>query len=99
LERIFPRVPHDKVGTINFPVRTIEGYVEKFLSALNIDAIRKQSFKIALDYSNGVAVTVLPNILGQLGCQVISLNAYLEPTKLTRSDEEFKKAVTNYRRL
>jgi len=89
----FPRVPHDKVGTINFPVRTIEGYVEKFLSALNIDAIRKQSFKIALDYSNGVAVTVLPNILGQLGCQVISLNAYLEPTKLTRSDEEFKKAV------
>jgi len=89
----FPRVPHDKVGTINFPVRTIEGYVEKFLSALNIDAIRKQSFKIAIDYSNGVAVTVLPNILGQLGCQVISLNAYLEPTKLTRSDEEFKKAV------
>jgi len=89
----FPRVPHDKVGTINFPVRTIEGYVEKFLSALNVDAIRKQSFKIALDYSNGVAVTVLPNILGQLGCQVISLNAYLEPTKLTRSDEEFKKAV------
>jgi mannose-1-phosphate guanylyltransferase/phosphomannomutase len=89
----FPRVPHDKVGTINFPVRTIEGYVEKFLSALNIDAIRKQSFKIALDYSNGVAVTVLPNILGQLGCQVISLNAYLEPTKLTRSDEEFEKAV------
>jgi mannose-1-phosphate guanylyltransferase/phosphomannomutase len=89
----FPRVPHDKVGTINFPVRTIEGYVEKFLSALNIDAIRKQSFKIALDYSNGVAVTVLPNILGQLGCQVISLNAYLEPTKLTRSNEEFKKAV------
>jgi mannose-1-phosphate guanylyltransferase / phosphomannomutase len=89
----FPRVPHDKVGTINFPVRTIEGYVEKFLSALNVDAIRKQSFKIALDYSNGVAVAVLPNILGQLGCQVISLNAYLEPTKLTRSDEEFKKAV------
>ncbi len=89
----FPRVSYEKVGTINFPVRVIEGYVEKFLSALNIDAIRRQSFKIVLDYSNGVAVTVLPNILGQLGCQVISLNAYLEPTKLTRAEEEFKKAI------
>ncbi|CUT05444.1 Phosphoglucomutase/phosphomannomutase, alpha/beta/alpha domain I, partial [Candidatus Kryptobacter tengchongensis] len=54
----FPRVPYDKVGTINFPVRVAEGYVEKFLESLNIEIIRKQGFKIVVDYSNGVAVTI-----------------------------------------
>jgi len=89
----FPRVPYDKVGNINFPVRVTEGYVEKFLSSLNVDLIRKQNFKIVIDYSNGVAVSILPNILGQLGCKVVSLNAYLEPSKLTRDEIEFKKAI------
>lgn len=89
----FPRVPYDKVGTINFPVRVAEGYVEKFLESLNIEIIRKQGFKIVVDYSNGVAVTIFPNILGQLGCQVISLNAYLEPSKLTKDEKEFKRAI------
>ncbi len=89
----FPRVPYDKVGNINFPVRVTEGYVEKFLSSLNVDLIRKQNFKVVIDYSNGVAVSILPNILGQLGCKVVSLNAYLEPSKLTRDEIEFKKAI------
>ncbi|MEN3037732.1 MAG: sugar phosphate nucleotidyltransferase [Candidatus Kryptonium sp.] len=91
----FPRVPYDKVGTINFPVRVVEGYVEKFLNFINIDAIKKRNFKIVIDYSNGVAVTIFPNILGQLGCQVVSLNAYLNPSKLTRDEEEFKKAIND----
>ncbi|CUS84918.1 hypothetical protein [Candidatus Kryptonium thompsonii] len=90
----FPRVHYSKVGTINFPVRVSEGYVEEFLSALNVDAIKKRNFKIVIDYSNGVAVTIFPNILGKLGCQVISLNAYLDPSKLTKDEEEFKKAVS-----
>ena len=89
----FPRVPYDKVGSINFPVRVTEGYVEKFLSSLNIELIRKQNFRIVIDYSNGVAVSILPNILGQLGCKVVSLNAYLDPSKLTRDESEFKKAI------
>ncbi|MCS7230329.1 MAG: sugar phosphate nucleotidyltransferase [Candidatus Kryptonium sp.] len=91
----FPRVSYDKVGTINFPVRVVEGYVEKFLNFINIDAIKKRNFKIVIDYSNGVAVTIFPNILGQLGCQVVSLNAYLNPSKLTRDEEEFKKAIND----
>ncbi len=95
----FPRVPYDKVGTINFPVRVSEGYIEKFLSCINVDLIRKQSFKIVIDYSNGVAVMIFPNILGQLGCQVVSLNAYLDPSKLTRDEIEFKKAINELSRI
>ncbi len=95
----FPRVPYDKVGTINFPVRVTEGYVAKFLSSLNVDLIRKQNFKIVVDYSNGVAVSIFPNILGQLGCQVVSLNAYLDPSKLTKSEDEFRKAMGELSRI
>lgn len=89
----FPRVQYDKVGTINFPIRVAEGYVEKFLELLNIEVIKNQRFKIVVDYSNGVAVSVFPNILGQFGCQVVSLNAYLDPSKLTKDEAEFRRAV------
>ncbi len=95
----FPRVHYSKVGTINFPVRVVEGYIAKFLSNLNIEFIERQNFKIVIDYSNGVAVTIFPNILGQLGCQVVSLNAYLDSSKLTRSEEEFEKALNELARI
>jgi len=95
----FPRVPYDKVGTINFPVRVAEGYIEKFLSSINVELIRKESFRVVIDYSNGVAVMIFPNILGQMGCQVVSLNAYLDPSKLTRDETEFKKAINELSRI
>jgi len=84
----FARAKYDSVGSIYFPGRTNEIYRERFLSCLNVDAISKVGFSIVIDYSNGVASTIFPNILGSLNCQVVSLNAYLEPTKLTRSKEE-----------
>jgi mannose-1-phosphate guanylyltransferase/phosphomannomutase len=47
-----------------------------------------------IDYSNGVASTIFPNILGSLQCQALALNAYLDPKKLTRDKVEFDAAVT-----
>ncbi len=84
----FARAKYDSVGSIYFPGRTNEIYRERFLSCLNVDAISKAGFRIVIDYSNGVASTIFPNILGSLSCQVVSLNAYLEPTKLNRSKDE-----------
>jgi mannose-1-phosphate guanylyltransferase/phosphomannomutase len=85
----FPRAPQDKVGSISFPERTTEAYKERFLSALDIDAINKRNFKLAIDYSNGVAATIFPIILGSFECQVVALNAHLDPRKLTRNKYEF----------
>ncbi|MBI4535016.1 MAG: nucleotidyltransferase, partial [Ignavibacteriae bacterium] len=85
----FARAHRDKVGNISFPERTTEVYREKFLSSLNVEAIGKKKFKVVIDYSNGVASTIFPVILGSFECQVVALNAYLDPKKLTRDKYEF----------
>ena len=85
----FARASRDKVGSIAFPERTTEAYKEKFLSSLDIEAISKRHFKIALDYSNGIASAIFPMILGSFNCQVVALNAHLDPRRLTRDQYEF----------
>lgn len=89
----FHRSPAEKVGGINFPERTTEVYREQFLAALQLDAIRKAKLKIVVDYSNGVASTIFPTILGAFDCQVVALNAHLDPKKLTREKSEIETSL------
>ncbi len=89
----FPRASREKVGNILFPERTTESYREKFLSSINIDAINKRKFNVVLDYSNGVASTIFPLILGSFDCQVIATNAHLDPKRLTRDQYEFDNSI------
>jgi mannose-1-phosphate guanylyltransferase/phosphomannomutase len=90
----FARAPREKVGSISFPERTTEAYKEKFLSSLELEAINKKKFKLVIDYSNGVASTIFPIILGSLDCQVVALNAHLDPRRLTRDKYEFDYSMT-----
>lgn len=70
-----------EVGDIDFPSRIIEEYIERYFDLIDTKTIKKKGFKIVLDYSFGSSSLVLPLILGKLGCESISLNAFLEPHK------------------
>lgn len=95
----FPRAPYDKVGTIEFPVRTGEAYRKNFLKSTDTEMISKAKFRIAIDYAFGITSMIFPNILGTLGVEVVSLNGYLEPTKLTRAKEEFKRSTEQLKNI
>ena len=85
----FSRAHHDQVGTISFPERTTESYIQRFSETLDTQAIRSSKLKMVIDYSNGIASTIFPNILGNLDVQVVALNAYLDSRKITRTKEAF----------
>lgn len=89
----FTRSSHDAVGTIKFPERSTESYVERAYAALDVQAIRSGGVKLVIDYSNGIASTIFPNILGNLNVQAVSLNAYLDSQKLTRTKELTEQSV------
>ncbi|MCU0452862.1 MAG: sugar phosphate nucleotidyltransferase [Bacteroidetes bacterium] len=89
----FPRASYDKVGTIHFPERATEAYIERFLAAVNTSVIRNSGLKLVIDYSHGIASTVFPNILGDMNVQVVALNAYLDAAKLTRTKEQFDESL------
>jgi len=89
----FRRAGPERVGHIDFPVRVTEGYIEDFLEHLDLGAFRDRRLKIVIDYSYGAASFALPQILGHLQCEAISLNAFADPAKLTRSRKDFAAAL------
>ncbi|MFH0989060.1 MAG: sugar phosphate nucleotidyltransferase [bacterium] len=89
----FIRANHDAVGSIRFSERSTESYLERAYATLNIQAIRSASLKLVIDYSNGIASTIFPNILGDMNVQVIALNAYLDRQKLTRTNDEIQHSL------
>ncbi|MCK4224445.1 MAG: NTP transferase domain-containing protein [candidate division Zixibacteria bacterium] len=89
----FRRASPEETGQLDFPQRVIESYRRDFLRAIDSQQIRKAQFKVVVDYSNGGACEIFPSIIGALGCEAISLNAYLDPQKLSRSEEELSRSI------
>ncbi len=89
----FNRAHHEQVGSISFPERTTESYVQRFLETLDTKTIQPSKLKLVIDYSNGIASTIFPNILGNLEIQVVALNAYLDNKKITKTVESFENSL------
>lgn len=75
------RVQPEDVGIITFPERTNEIYQSRFLSSLDAELISNRNFKLLIDYSFGLASTILPGLLGKLNTEVISLNNFVDGTR------------------
>jgi mannose-1-phosphate guanylyltransferase/phosphomannomutase len=78
-----------ELGEISYAPTATEEYIQGFLSKINIDAIRSSNKKIIIDYNFGVTSIVLPSILGRLGCEVISVNAFIDERRLVKTKDEF----------
>jgi mannose-1-phosphate guanylyltransferase/phosphomannomutase len=86
----FRRTQMDDVGVLDFPSRMLERYTGAFLAALNAQALKDAGFKVVIDYAWGNSSIVLPQLLGGLGVDQISLNAYFDAQRARnfRGDRE-----------
>ncbi len=89
----FPRVAMEEAGEVMFPPRALEYYEEGFKRILDYERVRKANFRIVIDYAWGSAVGIFPQVLGDLRCEVVGLNAYPDGTRLTKSQDEFDASV------
>lgn len=91
IERLFfgediKRVPYNEVGSILFPERSNETYAMRFTEGLEVEQIKNSQYRLLIDYSNGLASTTFPVLLGSLGVHVVSVNSYVD-TEEGFSDE------------
>jgi len=86
----FRRTGMDEVGLLDFPSRMLERYTSAFLESLSAHAVKEAGFKVVIDYAWGNAAIVLPQLLGGLGVDQISLNAYFDAQRARsfRDDRE-----------
>jgi phosphomannomutase len=72
----------DQLGSIESDPGAIERHIERILAlpVLDVAAIRKRRFLVALDTCHGAGSAVLPELLSRLGCEVVAINS--EPNGL-----------------
>jgi phosphomannomutase len=78
-EGVIPRATWDALGTIEPDPGAIARHIAAVLALpyLDVEAIRRRRFKVALDCVRGAGATIMPSLLEQLGCQVTAID--LEP--------------------
>jgi mannose-1-phosphate guanylyltransferase/phosphomannomutase len=93
LREDFKRATPDRVGEIITPPRAQEYYRAGFLKAIQANIFQDAKMKIVIDYAFSSASMILPDILGRLGIEVVSLNAYLSAQRVTKTAEEFQTSL------
>ena len=74
----YARATPEKVGRIDPAPTTIDAYRQLFLGRLSTKILTERRFKVVVDCAFGTTGSVLPELLGRLGCDVIALNAYAD---------------------
>ncbi|MCH5181044.1 MAG: phosphoglucosamine mutase [Prevotellaceae bacterium] len=95
----FADVDHLGCYTKNFYFDQRHIEMVKYLELVDVEAIRKANFRVAIDAVNSVGGVVLPKLLGQLGVtQVTGIN--MEPTgDFAHNPEPLKENLSDIRNL
>jgi mannose-1-phosphate guanylyltransferase / phosphomannomutase len=99
IERMFfgedyERASMEETGELSFPFyRVAEQYKEGFVHYVDGKVISDRHPKVVIDYAFGSAAQIFPSILGDLGCEVIALNAHVDESKITKTKDEFEKSL------
>jgi mannose-1-phosphate guanylyltransferase/phosphomannomutase len=91
LREDFKRAPPDEIDEVIVPPHAAEYYRTGYLKAINKEVIRGGKMKVVIDYAYSTAALIFPGIFGKLGVEVIALNSYIDPQKVSISFAERKK--------
>jgi len=95
----FRRAFFSEFGEITFPDRAMETYVRGLLGSWDIERIRSRAYRLVIDYSYSPASLTLPNILGDLGAEVLSMRAFNDQHHVNLGAEELGAHIHEVERL
>jgi phosphomannomutase len=70
------RATYDRLGDVAADPDTVERHLDALLAlrALDVRAIRRRRFRVALDTVRGAGGVIMPDLLERLGCRVAAIN-------------------------
>ncbi|KYH36198.1 MAG: phosphomannomutase [Candidatus Bathyarchaeota archaeon B23] len=72
-----PLKPWGEVGSVG-GFNPLDLYVEGLLRHVDVEAIRRRRFRVALDPGNGVSALTAPTLARRLGCEVYTINTDID---------------------
>ncbi|GAB2868483.1 mannose-1-phosphate guanyltransferase [Actinoallomurus bryophytorum] len=90
LERVFGRQEYRRafpgeIAELSYPSRVLETYVRDLQRCVNMRGVREAGLKIVVDCAGGTASLVLPQLLGRLGVEVLTVNNRLDEVSPTET--------------
>ncbi|HEX2951697.1 MAG TPA: phosphoglucosamine mutase, partial [Armatimonadota bacterium] len=71
---VYNRVSAVDIPAVHSDNSTIQRHRDAILRTVNVEAIRRRKFRVAVDCVNGAASKATPEFLHELGCEVIAIN-------------------------
>lgn len=100
VESAFPRATWDALGVVRSDGEAIERHLAAVLAVpfVNVAAIRRRRFRVALDCAHGAGGVIIPQLLDRLGCDVVAINLQTDGL-FTRSPEPVAANLGDLERL
>ncbi len=95
----FRRAFYSEFGELEFPDRAMETYVRGLTNLWDAERIRSRAYRLVIDYSYSPASLTLPNILGELGAEVLSMRAFNDQRHASLGAEELGANIQEVQRL
>jgi phosphomannomutase len=72
----FPRAGWDELGHVSLDENAIARHIESVIALdfIDVEAIRRRRFRVALDCARGAGGAIIPALLERLGCDVTAIN-------------------------
>lgn len=100
IDRVFFREDYrrpssGKLGELEFPAHTLQQYSSGLLRSLDLGPIRNAACKVVIDYAGGAAALIGPSILGRLGCDALSVNAFTDDHRPVFTSEDYDRMLAD----
>lgn len=93
------RADVDQIGGLEFASRSVEQYHEDLSRHIDAGPIAARNFKVVADFTFGRVASVFPAVLGRLGCDVVALNAYVDPKRSPKSPDARAALLPNLQQI
>jgi phosphomannomutase/phosphoglucomutase len=74
-------------------------YLDGILSKVDVDAIAKKRFRVVLDCGNGAGCVTSPQLLKELGCEVITINSHPDGRFPARNPEPVEENLSMLKKV
>jgi len=84
----FRKARVEELGEISQLNHLLDFYTKALINCLPKESIKNRKLKLVVDYNHSNTCLILPSVLERLGCEVVSLNAYVDEGKAAKNKED-----------
>jgi mannose-1-phosphate guanylyltransferase/phosphomannomutase len=84
----YRRADYNEVGTLDYRPKAVDYYTDGLVHFIRSHSAAPHRYQLVIDCAYGSAALIVPPVLGRLGCELITLNAFPDARKQQQAGTE-----------